>query len=273
MLTVTSKDGTSIAYDQQGNGPVVILVTGAFGYRRFPMLTELAGLLDDHLTVITYDRRGRGDSGDTQPYAVEREIEDIDALIEAAGGTAALWGLSSGAALALEAANRLGPTKVTRLSLYEAPYYVDDSHPPVPDGYRQHVEDLIAAGQRSKAVTYFMRSGIGLPAPIVALMHVMPAWSRLKAVAHTLPYDIALVVDHEHGRPLPKNAWPGATMPTSVVYGGKSPVSMKNAMRAVADTLPNAHLSVLEGQTHIVKARALAPSLIEFFTSDQVAKQ
>lgn len=265
MNTVISRDGTPIAYDRLGSGPTVILVAGAFGQRTFPMLTELAELLSRHLTVINYDRRGRGDSGDTPPNSVDREIEDLEALIDAAGGSASLWGLSSGGALALEAADRLGAGKVTKLSLYEVPFHVDDSRPPVPPGYQETIEGLVAAGRRGEAVTYFMRKGVDVPAVVVAMMRVSPAWRRLKALAHTLPYDVALVVDHEHGEPLPIGGWASTTMPTEVVCGGKSPAWMRNAMQALADTLPDARLRTLPGQNHIVKATALAPALIEFF--------
>src|SRR5215216_799706 len=127
MRTVTSKDGTTIAFDQSGNGPVVILVDGALQYRAFDQgMAELANLLSPHFTVIHYDRRGRGDSTDTQPYALEREIEDIESLIDDVGGSASLYGISSGAALAMEAAIAL-PTKVKKLAMYEAPYNDDDS--------------------------------------------------------------------------------------------------------------------------------------------------
>jgi pimeloyl-ACP methyl ester carboxylesterase len=264
MKKVISKDGTQIAYDQVGQGPVVILVAGALSDRS--STSQLATLLAPHFTVINYDRRGRGDSGDTKPYATLGEIQDIEALIAAAGGSAYLWGLSSGAALALEAANQLS-AKVKMLVLYEAPYFVDNSRPPVPAGYQEHLKELIAADRRGDAVKYFMRDGIGVPAIFVTMMRFMPAWSKLKELAPTLLYDVAFVVDYEHGKPLPANRWICVTMPTVVMCGGKSPQWMKNAMQALARVLPNAQHYTLEGQTHMVKAPALAPVLTEFFES------
>lgn len=263
MKTVTSKDGTRIAYNELGAGPPVVLVGGAMNTRSFGPNGPLAELLAERFTVINYDRRGRGDSGDTRPWAVEREVEDIEALIGAVGGSVYLFGISSGAALALEAANRgLGMEK---LALYEAPFIVDDSRPPVPDDYLGRLKALVTSGRLGDAVRLFMREGVGLPAVFVALMRLMPAWSKLKAVAHTLPYDAAVVYEHQKGRPLPAGRWASATMPTLVAVGGKSPDWMQSAMRNLADVLPNARHRTLEGQTHIVKAEALAPVLAEFF--------
>ena len=260
---VTSKDGTKIAFDRSGEGPPVILVGGAFNTRSFGPNGGLAALLAERFTVINYDRRGRGDSGDTAPYSVEREIEDIEALIGAAGGSAHVFGISSGAALAVEAANHgLGMEK---LALYEAPFVVDDSRPPVPNDYLERLEGLVASGRRGDTVRLFMREGVGLPAVFVALMRLMPAWSKLKAVAHTVVYDAAIVDEYQKGRPLPAGRWASVTVPTLVAVGGKSPAWMRHAMRALADVLPNARHRTLAGQTHIVKPGALAPALVEFF--------
>lgn len=270
MKTATSKDGTRIAYDEMGGGPPIILVGGALNTRSFGPNGPLATLLSPHFTVINYDRRGRGDSGDTQPYAVEREIEDIAALLEEAGGSAHVYGISSGAALALEAANR-GLT-IERLALYEAPFIVDDSRPPIPDGYLDRLKKLISANRRGDAIKLFMTKGVGLPAVFVALMRFMPAWKKLKAVAHTVPYDASIVVDYEHGEPLPGDRWTDVTMPTLVAVGGKSPAWMKNGMRALSGVLPNAEHRTLEGQTHIVKPEALAPVLVEFFNDQGVTR-
>ena len=263
MDKVTSKDGTEIAFDRSGGGPPIILVGGAFNTRTFGPNGGLAELLAQNFTVINYDRRGRGDSGDIQPWALEREIEDVEALIEAVGGSAHVYGISSGAALALEAANRgLG---IEKLALFEAPFVVDDSRTPVPDDYLGRLEGLVASGRRGDAVRLFMREGVGLPAVFVALMRLMPAWSKLKAVAHTVVYDAAIVEEHQKGRPLPTGRWSSITMPTLVTVGGKSPAWMRHAIRSLADVLPNARHRTLEGQTHIVKPQALAPVLTEFF--------
>src|SRR5215203_2074658 len=263
MKTATSRDGTGISYDQLGGGPTVVLVGGAMNTRSFGPNGSLAELLTERFTVINYDRRGRGDSGDTAPYSVEREIEDLDALIEKAGGSAHVFGISSGAALALEAANR--GLAIEKLALYEVPFIVDDSRAPVPDDYLQRLEGMVASDRRGDAIRLFMRQGVGLPAVFVAMMRIMPAWSKLKAVAPTVIYDANIVDDYQKGRPLPSDRWTSVTMPTLVAVGGKSPDWMRNAMRALAEVLSNARHSTLEGQTHIVKPQALAPVLVEFF--------
>jgi pimeloyl-ACP methyl ester carboxylesterase len=264
MSTVTSSDGSTIAFTRTGHGPAVILVDGALSYRAGGLSGPLAERLQPHFTVYTYDRRGRGDSGNTLPYAPEREIEDLHALIEHAGGSAAVYGLSSGAALALEAARHGLP--ITRLALYEPPLIVDDTRPPVPDDYLAQLNQLLAADRRGDAVKLFMTKGVGLPTIMVTMMRFMPAWSRLKAVAHTLPYDAAFVDEHQKGTPLPANRWDRVTVPTLVIHGSKSHAWVRNAAQALADAVPNARHRTLEGQTHIVKASALAPLLIEFFT-------
>jgi pimeloyl-ACP methyl ester carboxylesterase len=270
MSKVTSKDGTSIAFDKIGQGPAIILVDGALCYRASGPNGPLAKLLAPHFTVFTYDRRGRGESGDTAPYAVEREIEDLDALINAAGGSVDVYGISSGAALALEAANR--GFAIKKLVLYEAPFVVDDSRAPISEDYVAQMNKLIAADRRGDAVKLFMGKGVGLPAFVVAMMRFMPAWSTLKAVAHTLPYDTALTADKQRGQPLPANRWTAVTMPTLVMDGGKSPTWMRNAMKSLANILPNAKLRTLEGQTHMVKPEILAPVLAEFFGAEPVNK-
>ncbi len=260
---VRSKDGTRIGYDRTGNGPPVILVDGALCSRAMGPMEALAARLVDRYTVFRYDRRGRGESGDTPPYAVEREIEDIAALIDVAGGSAFVYGASSGAALALEAANRALP--IRKLVLYEAPFIVDDTRPPLLDDYRDELTNTLAAGRRGDAVALFMRA-VQVPAPFVMLMRIMPMFGKLKAVAHTLPYDFAIVAEHQRGEPLPAGRWASATMPILVVAGGKSPAWMRNAQQALAGVLPNAELRTLPGQTHMVSDKVLAPLLIEFFS-------
>ena len=265
MKTVTSNDGTRIAYDKLGEGPPILLVGGAFNTRTFGPNGGLAPLLAERFTVINYDRRGRGDSTDTPPYAVEREIEDIESLIEEVGGSAHVFGISSGAALALEAANR--GLAIEKLALYEAPFIVDDSRAPVPEDYLQRLEGLVASDRRGDAIRLFMRQGVGLPAVFVAMMRIMPAWSKLKAVAPTVLYDATIVDEYHKGRPLPPDHWSSVTMPTLVAVGGKSPDWMRHAMWELPNVLPNAQHRTLEGQTHIVKPEALAPVLMEFFES------
>jgi pimeloyl-ACP methyl ester carboxylesterase len=264
MTTTTSKDGTRIAYDKAGQGPAVIFVDGALCYRASGPSAPVAALLKTHFTVLTYDRRGRGESGNTLPYAIEREVEDIDALIQEAGGSAMLCGVSSGAVLALDAASRL--PGVVRVALYEAPFIVDDTHPPIPPDFLTRLQQAVAEDRRNDAVKMFLRL-VGLPAFAVALMRFMPVWKTLTAVAHTLPYDVTIVEPNQQGRPLPAARWSAATMPTLAIDGGKSPLYMRNGMKALAAVLPHAMHRTLPGQTHMVNAKVVVPVLEEFFAS------
>jgi len=264
MNHARSKDGTRIAFERSGNGPALILVDGALCYRASGPSRPLAALLAERFTVYWYDRRGRGDSSDTKPYAVEREIEDLDALIKEAGGSAFVYGISSGAALALEAANHGLP--IRKLALYESPCIMDDTHAPIPADFLTRLNALVAADRRSEAVKMFLRL-VDLPAIAMVIMPLLPAWSKLKAVAHTLPYDITIVQDNQRGKPLQATRWAGATMPTLAMDGGKSPVWIRNGMRALAGVLPNATFRTLDGQTHMLKAEAAAPVLTEFFSA------
>jgi pimeloyl-ACP methyl ester carboxylesterase len=268
MSTAHSTDGTVIAYETCGQGPPLILVDGALCYRGMGPSRAVAKALSEHFTVITYDRRGRGESGDTAPYAVEREVEDLGALIAAAGGSAYLCGFSSGAVLALEAAARGLP--ITALALYEPPFIVDDSRSPRPADYVEQLNALVASNRRGDAVRLFMRQ-VGVPAPLVPLMRLMPAWGKLKAVAHTLAYDGEVMDDTQLGRPLPASRWPGTKVKTLVIVGGKSPAFFHTGTRMLTDLLPNAEHRVLDGQTHMVKAKALAPVLIDAFAGDRAA--
>lgn len=262
MEKVFSKDGAHIAFDRSGKGPPLILVDGALCYRASGPMGPLAASLAPNFTVFKYDRRGRGDSGDTKPYAVEREVEDIDALIKEAGGSAFVFGASSGAALALEAAR--GGLGVKKLALYEAPFIVDDSRPPLTEEYISQLNQFLESDRRGDAVKLFMKL-VGLPSILIALMRFMPAWSKLKGVAHTLPYDTAIVEENQRGKPLPAGRWDSVNMPALVIDGGKSPAWMRTAMKELAGVLPNAQLRTLEGQTHMIKAKVLAPTLEEFF--------
>src|SRR5688572_24246990 len=200
---VTSKDGTRIGYGRSGTGPVLVLCSGALSERAD--LAPLAALLAEHFTVLNHDRRGRGESGDTPPYAVEREVEDIAALLDAAvptGEKAFVFGHSSGAVLALEAASRL-PDRIARAVLFEPPFVVDESRPPVPADFVAHVTELVAAGRRGDAVAYFLSDAVGLPAELVERMRQMPMWPGLESRAHTLAYDGTLMGDTQAGKPLP----------------------------------------------------------------------
>jgi pimeloyl-ACP methyl ester carboxylesterase len=270
MRKILSKDGTAIAFDQLGKGPAIILVGGAFQYRAIDRrTTQLTARLASQFTVFHYDRRGRGESGDTPPYAVEREIEDLEALITEAGGTAFVFGMSSGASLSLEAANRL--PAITSLALYEAPFIVDDSRRPFPVDFLTRLKNLIAEDRRGSAVKLFMKQ-VGTPAFFIAIMGLMPGWAQLKAVAHTLPYDITILEGTGSGKPLPPTRWASVTAPTLVMDGGRSPVWMRHAMQMLAQTLTTATYRTLEGQTHMVKPEVLAPALEEFFAGSNDLK-
>ncbi len=265
MKTVTSKDGTKIAFDQIGNGPVVILVDSALASRT--ICAKLAALLAKDFTVINYDRRGRGDSTDTQPYAVEREIEDIEALVDGAGGSAFLFGSSSGAVLALEAANKLS-TKVKKQVLYEPPFIVDDSRPPMPEGFLEQVKAALAQGKRTDALKLFFSTAMGIPGIFVVIMRLMPSWSQSKAVAHTLPYDLAIMGDTQRGKALSKNRWVTASMPTLVLTGGKSEAFFHKAGDALAEVLPNAKHKILKDQHHgsaVMSPDVIASEIAQFF--------
>ena len=268
MNTTRSTDGTAIAYETCGDGPPLILVDGALCSRDMGPSRKIAKALCEHFTVITYDRRGRGESTDTAPYCVEREIEDLAALIAAAGGSAYVCGVSSGAVLALDAAARGLP--ITALALYEPPFIVDDSRPPAAADYVEQLNTLLTSNRRGDAVRLFMRH-VGMPAPLVSLMRVMPAWGKLKRVAHTLPYDGEIMGDTQLGRPLPEGRWPGTKVKTLVIVGGKSPAFFHNGTSRLADLLPNAEHRVLAGQTHMVKAKVLAPVLIDYFAAGRAA--
>ncbi len=264
METVTSRDGTTIAFDRRGAGPALVLVTGALGTRAGHQ--PLAALLAEDFTVFNYDRRGRADSGDTPPYAVEREVEDIDAVIEAAGGTASLYGISSGAILAVEAASKL-PSKVTKLALYEPPFILDDSRPPLPADYVPRLNAAIAAGRPGDAVMLFMTDAIRIPDEYLAPMQDSPMWAGLEAVAHTIAYDGTVVGDTMSGKPLPKGRWAAATMPTLVITGELSEDFFHNGGRSLTADLPDARHAILAGQDHNVSADVLAPVLGDFFAA------
>ena len=268
MNTTRSTDGTAIAYEKCGEGPPLILVDGALCSRDMGPSRKIAKALCEHFTVITYDRRGRGESTDTAPYCVEREIEDLAALIAAAGGSAYVCGVSSGAVLTLDAAARGLP--ITALALYEPPFIVDDSRPPAAADYVAQLNSLLASNRRGDAVRLFMRH-VGMPAALVSLMRLMPAWGKLKRVAHTLPYDGEIMGDTQLGQPLPEGRWAGTKVKTLVIVGGKSPAFFHNGTSRLVDLLPNAEHRVLAGQTHMVKAKVLAPVLIEYFAAGRAA--
>jgi pimeloyl-ACP methyl ester carboxylesterase len=264
MQTVASKDGTMIAFDRAGSGPALILVGGMFEQRAMASETaQLAALplMAQRFTVIHYDRRGRGDSTDTQPYAVEREIEDIEALIDAAGGSAYLFGISSGAALAFEAARALGG-KVKKLALYEPPYNDDGAARQAWWQFRRQLGAALAEGRHADAVGLFMTL-LGMPAEHLEGMRQHPMWPMWEAVAPTIAYDAA-VLGEEAAVPVERAAQ--VAVPALVMDGGATEWPfMRATAAALARAMPNARHRTLEGQTHEVAAEVLGPVLVEFF--------
>jgi pimeloyl-ACP methyl ester carboxylesterase len=258
MPAVTSADGTMIAYERTGSGPALVLVDGAMCYRAAGPMRPLAALLHDSFTVYTYDRRGRGESSDTPPYAVAREVEDLQALIAQADGEAYVYAISSGAALALATA-AAGPG-VTKLALYEPPFMAE-----VEDGsrikqYTQRLSELLAAGRKGDAVALFM-TNVGIPAEAVAGMRAQPGWGTFEAIAPTLAYDDQVLGDGS----VPRDLASTIAVPALVLAGGAGPQSLQQAAKATADALPKAEHRTLDGQTHDVAPDALAPVLVEFF--------
>ena len=254
---VTSKDGTTIAFDRIGNGPPVVLVSGGSVDRSSN--AGLAEQLAGQFTVFNYDRRGRGPSGDTQPYAPAREIEDIDAVIAAAGGRAGLYGSSSGAVLALKAA--AAGSAVSKLALWEPPYIVDDSRPKPAADTASIYRKMVAEDRRGDAVEYFMTKVVGLPDEFAAFAKTQPWWPWQEALAHTLAYDAEIMGDYS----LPADEVARATIPTLVLDGGASFDFLGATAAALAKALPNGRRQSLAGQEHNVDPTVLGPALAEFF--------
>jgi pimeloyl-ACP methyl ester carboxylesterase len=262
MDTIRSQDGTAIAYDRQGEGPALIIVDGALSVHSSGSKSDLAKLLAPRLTVYAYDRRGRGGSGDTLPYAVDREIEDIEALIDHAGGSAFLYGHSSGASLAMLASVKLGG-KVTKLAMYEAPY---NDEPAAQESWREYLRQLseiLAEGRGGDAVALFMRY-VGTPADQVDGMRQAPFWPGMEAVGPTLAYDHAAIQGPANS--VPTDVAARVTVPTLVMTGDASFPFMPVTAAALSQAIPRGQLRTLAGQTHEVSASALAPVLLEFFT-------
>ncbi|MDG4822265.1 alpha/beta hydrolase [Asanoa sp. WMMD1127] len=259
MSKLTSTDGTTIAYERSGSGPPVILVDGAMCYRASGPMRPLAAVLSDHFTVYAYDRRGRGDSGDTAPYAVAREIDDLRALVAEAGGDAYAYGISSGAALLLHAA--AAGVAFEKLALFEPPFVSETDGGSWSRDYTERLTRLLSAGRNGDAIELFMTS-VGMPAEMVAGMRGQPFWAVFEAVAPTLAYDNAVMGDSS----VPRSVAELVRVPTLVAAGGASPDNLRVAAKATADAVPGAVHRELAGQTHDVQPDALGPVLLEFFT-------
>jgi pimeloyl-ACP methyl ester carboxylesterase len=257
---VTSADGTQIAFDRLGQGPPVVVMSGMFCDRQ--TTRELAEQLAQQFSVINYDRRGRGDSGDTAPYALEREVEDLGALIAEAGGTASVYGHSSGAGLALNAAASGLP--ITRLVLHEPPYGPD--HEESKRGARELAENVRAAlaeDRRADAIKLFLTAS-GMPPEMVEGISSDP---KMHAVAPTMPYDFEVMGDISRGGTIPEDLVRAISIPTLVIAGGESPDFFRDAAARIVEVLPNGKHTVLERQDHGAPADVVAPVVSEFFTT------
>lgn len=260
MPTALSRDGTTIAYDVTGSGPALVYVTGATCHRRyFPILDDVKAFSQE-FTVYCYDRRGRGESDDTLPYAVEREVEDLEAILVAAGGRASVYGHSSGAVLGLEAALAL-PQRVDKLVVYDAPYVADQAEKESFGRLGDLVRSRLASGDSAGVLKTFLK-GIGMPGVFVTLLPLFPGWSTLKRLAPTLVYDIALTADLA---PLERLAQ--LQVPTLVLAGQKSPESVRAVARALGERLGVATQQEVPGQDHLVSAKVLLPLLKGYLTT------
>lgn len=261
MTYVTSRDGTRIAFTKTGQGKPVIIVNGAMGFREFHGDKPLASMLSKDFTVYIYDRRGRGESSDRIPYSVEREIEDIEALIDDAGGSAFVYGVSSGAALSLHAAAALGPSKINRLALYEPPYGSDAENEKQEFAtQRNQLHKVILHGKPGDAAAFFV-TALGTPPEALDSLRQTPDWTVMIGVEHTLAYDYAVLGDGA----VPTDLARAATMPVLVMDGEKTLEFMHTAAETLGAVLPSAQRKTIKDQTHEVSAEAMAPVLKVFF--------
>jgi pimeloyl-ACP methyl ester carboxylesterase len=256
--SATSRDGTRIAFEKTGSGPALIIVSGALSQRSLLSGQPLVAMLSEHFTVYVYDRRGRGESTDVQPYAVEREIEDLEALINDAGGSAYLYGVSSGGALSLQAAAKLGPAKVSKLAIYEPPYGQEQQ-----DFTKQKdsVNELVRTGEPGEAAEFFL-SAIGTPPEALEGMKRSPEWEAMKKIDFTLAYDYEVLGDGA----VPEDVVKAIRVPALVMNGGNSLGFMQATADRIAALIPGARRKTFEGQAHQVAAEVMVPVLVEFFT-------
>ena len=257
MTGVRSSDGTRIAFTKTGNGPALVIVSGALSHRALLGDTLLVPRLAEHFSVYTYDRRGRGESGDAKPYAVDREIEDLEALIDHAGGSAYLYGVSSGAALSLQTAAKLGAAKVSKLAIYDAPYGQPQR---AFTEQKERINQLVSTGQPGDAASYFL-SAIGTPPKVLEDKKRSPAWEAMKKIDFTLAYDYEVLGDGD----LPEDVAKAITVPTLVMNGEKSLDFMHASAARIARLIPNARHATIKGQAHQAAAETMVPVLTEFF--------
>ncbi|MBB5788597.1 alpha/beta fold hydrolase [Jiangella mangrovi] len=265
MSTVISKDGTTIAFDAVGTGRTLIMIDGATGYPAInPLNAETAKLLSDGFRTYTYDRRGRGNSTDTAPYAIEREIEDLAALVEdAGGGPAVLFGWSSGGVLALDAAAS-GLLPVSHVAVFEPPFVVDDVRPPLPADYVERLDAANAAGDPGEAVAIFMVEAAGGTPEMVEGLKQSDFWPVMLGIAPTIAYDGRIMGTTMSGNPLPADRWASIDIPVLTMYGLDTWPALKPGAPALAELLPTATLKPVPGENHATTPEVLAPALRDF---------
>jgi len=264
MQTVTSKGGTKIVYDKVGQGPALVLVDGAFCFRKNGTTPMLLPVLSQNFTIYAYDRRGRGDSGNTEPYAVEREVEDLKAVIDAAGGSSLVFGISSGAALALQAATR--GLHINKLALFEPPYVAEDKNSLLPPANAiEQLNQMVGAGDRGKAVKYYLTNVMDMPAFAAVFVRLMPGvWKSNMSVAHTLAYDLTIMGDFS----LPTKAASTIKVAALIICGEKSTPNLRKAAQSVAAAILDAQHQVIVGMSHVLKPKLLVPILEKFLIGE-----
>lgn len=258
MKQVISKDQTVIAYDEVGNGKPLIYISGAICHRKFMPIVDDVKVFRSRFKVISYDRRGRGDSTDTRPYSPEKELADLEALLHQAGGKACLYGHSSGGILALEAALAM-PEKIEKILIYDPAYLHREDEKPEYLELERRVRSLLRDAKHAKALKTFL-VGIGMPRLFVHLLPLMPGWKKLKALAPTLEYDLELTKVTP-----PYERLSRISVPLKIVCGSKSPRSIREASKQIAQAIPHSQYESLEGQDHMVSAKRLLPVLVDFF--------
>lgn len=267
---VPSADGSTIVYDRYGSGErTAVMVGGVFSFRHESTVVGVARALADRygMTVVTYDRRGRGDSTDNaRDFRVEHEIADLAALVGAVGSPVSLVGWSSGAVLAMRGLASGELEGVERLVAFEPPFVVEGSFHTPPPEFPERLRELVAQDQRSEVVRYFMTQGMGIPGFFVTIMRLTPFWSKLKATAHTAPYDWSVMGDYMRGEPLRVADWGRVTVPTLALAGARSEATLRAATKAIAELLPVAEHREIARLSHNANPKVLAPVLGEYLT-------
>lgn len=255
---VISRDGTAIAFEKKGSGPPLIFITGAICHRKFQPIIDDTKILSKAFTVYNYDRRGRGDSGDTETYSVQSEVEDIEALIDSAGGSAYIYGHSSGAILAMETALKI-PSKIKKIYIYDPPYVSNEKEYQEYQTTKEKIKTFLVEGKNSKAISEFLVS-IGMPKIFTFFLPLTPGWKRTVQLAPTLLYDITLT---ENQAPVKKLA--EIKVPICIAYGEESPNELKIVSNLLNQTIQSSELQSFPKQDHMVDTKILLPKMIQYF--------